>query len=87
MLSLPSLVVRFLQHSSVLAKEVAFKEEWIKFSKAHSYIELRLFFTHMKQSYSVKGFGDMSVDDEPPRLYRRLICLSQAAMPDRVKLS
>ena len=25
--------------------------------------------------------------DEPPRLYRRVIYLSQAAMPDRVKLS
>ena len=25
--------------------------------------------------------------NEPPRLYRRLIYLSQAAMPDRVKLS
>ena len=26
-------------------------------------------------------------DSEPPRLYRRVIYLSQAAMPDRVKLS
>ena len=25
--------------------------------------------------------------DEPPRLYRRVIYLSQAAMPDRIKLS
>ena len=25
--------------------------------------------------------------DEPPRLYRRLIYFSQAAMPDRIKLS
>ena len=27
------------------------------------------------------------VRDEPPRLYRRVIYLSQAAMPDRIKLS
>ena len=25
--------------------------------------------------------------NEPPRLYRRVIYLSQAAMPDRIKLS
>ena len=28
-----------------------------------------------------------SMNSEPPRLYRRLIYFSQAAMPDRVKLS
>lgn len=53
----------FIPSDCVLAKEVAFKDEWIKISKARSYIELRLFFTHMKRSYSIKGFGDMSVDE------------------------
>ena len=33
---------------------------------------------------SMNSFDDIN---EPPRLYRRLIYLSQAAMPDRVKLS
>ena len=28
-----------------------------------------------------------TIETEPPRLYRRLIYLSQAAMPDRIKLS
>ena len=28
-----------------------------------------------------------TLDFEPPRLYRRVIYLSQAAMPDRIKLS
>lgn len=31
--------------------------------------------------------GTKQFDSEPPRLYRRLIYLSQAAMPDRIKLS
>ena len=31
--------------------------------------------------------GELSIDGEPPRLYRRVIYLSQAAMPDRIKLS
>ena len=30
---------------------------------------------------------DANIGGEPPRLYRRVIYLSQAAMPDRVKLS
>lgn len=29
----------------------------------------------------------IGVKYEPPRLYRRLVYLSQAAMPDRIKLS
>ncbi|MGE6329001.1 HAD-IIB family hydrolase [Psychrobacter pacificensis] len=53
----------FVPSESVLARQMAVKEEWIKFSKAYSYTELRLFFTHMKHSYSIKGFGDMSVDE------------------------
>ena len=44
--------------------------------------------------YTVKG-TEIYMDDvltgfalrEPPRLYRRVIYLSQAAMPDRFKLS
>jgi len=53
----------FIPSTCVLATEVAFKDEWIKISKAHSYIELRLFFTHMKRHYAIKGFGDMSVEE------------------------
>lgn len=53
----------FVPSECVLAKEQPFKEEWIKISKAHSYIELRLFFVSMKRRYSIKGFGDMSVEE------------------------
>ena len=36
----------------------------------------------------VNGFKVIGTPaNEPPRLYRRVIYLSQAAMPDRVKLS
>jgi len=35
----------------------------------------------------VKRYSEEFKAGEPPRLYRRLIYLSQAAMPDRVKLS
>ena len=34
-----------------------------------------------------QGMKDNSKQGEPPRLYRRVIYLSQAAMPDRIKLS
>ena len=38
---------------------------------------------------TISGLNDRPYDDvhEPPRLYRRVIYLSQAVMPDRVKLS
>ena len=51
----------FIPSECVLAKELPFKEEWIKVSQAHSYIELRLFFTHMKRDFPIRGFGDMSI--------------------------
>lgn len=53
----------FIPSECVLAESLAFKEEWIKVSQAHSYIELRLFFTNMKRSYPIKGFGDMSLNE------------------------
>lgn len=53
----------FIPSESILAKDVPFKEEWIKVSQAHSYIELRLFFTDMKRDFPIRGFGDMSVEE------------------------
>jgi len=53
----------FIPSSSELASELPFKEEWIKISKAYSYIELRMFFVEMKREFSMRGFGDMSVDE------------------------
>ena len=41
-----------------------------------------------RMSYaSVFQNGHIKINIEPPRLYRRVIYLSQAAMPDRIKLS
>ena len=53
----------FIPSECVLAKEIPFKEEWIKISKACSYIELRLFFIDMKRDFPIRGFGDMSPEE------------------------
>ena len=53
----------FIPSECVLANELPFKEEWIKISKAHSYIELRLFFVKMKREFPIKGFGDMTPEE------------------------
>lgn len=53
----------FIPSECVLAKSLPFKEDWIKVSNAHSYIELRLFFTDMKRHYPIKGFGDMKLKE------------------------
>ena len=53
----------FVPSECVLAKSLTYKDDWIKVSHAHSYIELRLFFQNMKRFFPIKGFGDMSVDE------------------------
>jgi mannosyl-3-phosphoglycerate phosphatase len=53
----------FIPKDCPLASTVIYKEEWTKVSSAHSYIELRLFFTNLKRSYPLRGFGDMSVEE------------------------
>lgn len=53
----------FIPASSELASTLPFKEEWIKISKAYSYIELRMFFVEMKRDFAIRGFGDMSVEE------------------------
>lgn len=53
----------FIPSECVLAKDLLYKEEWIKVSKAYSYIELRLFFTNMKREFPIRGFGDMSREE------------------------
>ena len=53
----------FVPSECVLAKPLTYKDDWIKVSQAHSYIELRLFFTSMKRFFPIKGFGDMSVSE------------------------
>jgi len=53
----------FIPSNCILADAMIYKDDWIKVSQAHSYIELRLFFTNMKRDYPIKGFGDMSVKE------------------------
>lgn len=53
----------FIPEECVLTNELPFKEDWIKVSKAQSYIELRLFFAEIKRDYPVKGFGDMTPEE------------------------
>jgi mannosyl-3-phosphoglycerate phosphatase len=53
----------FIPSECVLAKTLPFKDKWLKVSEAHSYLELRLFFTNMKRKYPIKGFGDMDVTE------------------------
>jgi len=53
----------FIPSNCILADAMIYKEDWIKVSHAHSYIELRLFFTSLKREYPIKGFGDMSVEE------------------------
>ena len=45
---------------------------------------------HSKTTRQTKPYkipDDVLLNDEPPRLYRRLDCLSQAALSDSIKLS
>lgn len=53
----------FIPSDCILADAMIYKDDWIKVSQAHSYIELRLFFTSLKREYPIKGFGDMSVQE------------------------
>ncbi len=53
----------FIPSDCILADAMIYKDDWISVSHAHSYIELRLFFTSMKREYPIKGFGDMGVEE------------------------
>lgn len=53
----------FIPSDSVLAENICVEEEYIKVSQAQSYLELRLFFKHLQNTYSIRGFGDMEVDE------------------------
>ncbi len=53
----------FIPSQCELAKDLPYKEPWIKVSHAASYIELRLFFSKMKRAFPIRGFGDMSVEE------------------------
>ena len=55
-------------------------------SNMQNSISVKIYQDEVK-TFSIYDEGAMRVTIEPPRLYRRLIYLSQAAMPDRVKLS
>lgn len=51
----------FIPAECVLAKGLAYKEDWLKVSHAKAYIELRLFFNDAKREFAIRGFGDMEV--------------------------
>lgn len=70
----------FIPSDCILADSMIYKDEWIKVSHAHSYIELRLFFTKMKRNYPIRGFGDMSVEE-----VSSLTCLEMTAAEDAMK--
>lgn len=53
----------FIAPDSPLAKNMPPQNRYIKISKAKSYLELRLFFKNLQQKYSIRGFGDMQVDE------------------------
>jgi len=70
----------FIPSDCILADSMMYKDEWIKVSQAHSYIELRLFFTKMKRTYPIRGFGDMSVEEVAD-----LTCLDTVGAKDAMK--
>lgn len=53
----------FIPTDSIVTSQVASQEKYITISKSKSYLEVRIFFEHIKQYYPVKGFGDMSVEE------------------------
>ncbi len=53
----------FIPPDSVLTSPIPPQERYIKISKSQSYLEVRIFFEHLKKNYPVKGFGDMSVKE------------------------
>jgi len=53
----------FIPRECVLAKTLPYKEDWTEVSDAHSYIELRLFFTNMQRQYPIRGFADMKAEE------------------------
>ncbi|MFT5661208.1 MAG: mannosyl-3-phosphoglycerate phosphatase [Sulfurimonas sp.] len=53
----------FIPSDSVLAQSIPSEEDYIKISQAQSYLELRLFFKHLQLIYSIRGFGDMKVEE------------------------
>ena len=60
-------------------KNFAINDAKNQFHSLSQYIE--------KLMFKAKELSELEKRCEPPRLYRRVIYLSQAAMPDRVKLS
>ena len=53
----------FIPSDSILAQNIPAHDSYLKISQAQSYLELRLFFKHLQQSYSIRGFGDMEVEE------------------------
>ena len=53
----------FIPSTHPLAKENKNDEKYIKISTAYTYLELRIFFKHLQQSYNIKGFGDMELEE------------------------
>lgn len=53
----------FIPKDSVLAQDIICEDDFLKISQAQSYLELRLFFKHLQQSYTIRGFGDMEVEE------------------------
>mgnify|MGYP002628957642 FL=1 len=53
----------FIPSDSDIASEIQTEEAFVKISTAQSYLELRLFFKQLQQKYSIRGFGDMLVEE------------------------
>ncbi|OIP55906.1 MAG: hypothetical protein AUK54_03135 [Helicobacteraceae bacterium CG2_30_36_10] len=52
-----------LNHYDYSFEEAKEAIEYIKISKSQSYLEIRIFFKHIKKQFPLKGFGDMSVEN------------------------
>lgn len=53
----------FIPPDSVLTSPIPPQDKYIKISKSQSYLEVRIFFKHIKKQFPLKGFGDMSVEE------------------------
>lgn len=53
----------FIPPDSLLTSPIPSQKNYIKISKSQSYLEVRIFFKHIKKQFPLKGFGDMRVEE------------------------
>ncbi len=53
----------FIPPHSDLTSSIPDQDNYLIISKSQTYLEVRIFFEHLKKNYCIKGFGDMEVEE------------------------